>query len=75
MNRISKSVAIVSLAAAAVLPVANDAQAWWGGPGWGPYYGGYPYYGGPWGGNPYYGGYYPYWGRPWGGGPWRRWWW
>jgi len=73
MNRISKSLAIVSLAAAVLAPVATDAQAWWGYPGWGPY-GGYPHYGGPWGGYPYYGG-HPYWGRPWGGGPWRRWWW
>jgi len=75
MNRIKTTVAIASLAAAVLAPVATDAQAWWGGPGWGPW-GGYPYYGaGPWGGYPHYGA-YPYYGRgPWGGGPWRRWWW
>jgi hypothetical protein len=74
MNRIKTSVAIASLMAAVLTPIASDAQAWWGGPGWGPW-GGYPYYGGgPWGGYPYYG--YPYYGGgPWGGGPWRRWWW
>ena len=68
MNRITKSLAIASLAAAVLAPIATDAQAWWE-PGWGPY-GGYPYYGaGPWGGYPYYGG------GPWHRGPWRRWWW
>lgn len=74
MSRIKSTVAIASLAAAVLAPVATDAQAWWGGPGWGPW-GGYPYYGaGPWGGYPHYG--YPYYGGgPWGGGPWRRWWW
>lgn len=69
MNRIKMSVAIASLVAAVLAPVATDAQAWWGYPGWGPY-GGYPYYGaGPWGGYPYYGA------GPWYRGPWRRWWW
>lgn len=69
MNRITKSLAIASLAAAVLAPFATDAQAWWGHP-WGPY-GAYPYYGGYpyWGGYPYYGG------GPWGYGPWRRWWW
>lgn len=66
MNRIKKSLAIATLAAAVLAPAATDAQAWWGYPGWGPYYG-YPHY-------PYWGG-YPYYGRPWGYGPWRRWWW
>lgn len=68
MKRISKSLAIASLAVAILAPVANDAQAWWGGPGWwGPYYGA-PY-------NPYWGG-YPYYGvGRWWRAPWRRWWW
>jgi hypothetical protein len=75
MNRMQKSLAVASLVAAALAPVATDAQAWRGYPGWGPY-GGYPY----WGGYPYYGG-HPYWGGPWGPyygrpwGPWRRGWW
>ncbi len=64
--RLKKHLAVASLVAAVLAPVANDAQAWWGGP-----WGGYPYYGGPWGGGPWGG--YPGWGGgPWGGGPWGR---
>jgi hypothetical protein len=66
MRRFKKQLAIASLVAAVIAPVATDAQAWWGGPwGGGPGWGG----GGPWGGGPWGGG--PWGGYPgWGGGPW-----
>ncbi|MBS1138402.1 MAG: hypothetical protein H6R11_2356, partial [Proteobacteria bacterium] len=46
MRQIKKKLAIASLVAAVLVPLAGDAQAWWGGTPWGGGSRGYPGYGG-----------------------------